>query len=156
MFKRIEVPIDGSHTSQLALDEAIALARDQHAELRVVQVVDLGPLYRAAYSGVPIADIEREIIGEAEKDLARAEEQARQAGVSVDTAVIRGDERRISHVIVDDATRWRADLIVVGTHGRHGLERLFLGSVAEGIARSASVPVMLVRERRPSQRSSVP
>jgi nucleotide-binding universal stress UspA family protein len=53
--------------------------------------------------------------------------------------------QRVSRVIVDDATRWHADLLVVGTHGRHGIEHLLLGSVAEGVARTAPGSVLLVR-----------
>ena len=145
MYKRIEVPIDGSSTSLLALQEAVELARKQNAAVRVIQVIDLGPMYRAAISGAAMADIQRAIIESAETDLANAAAIARKEGVDVETALIQGNERRISRVVVDDAKRWGADLIVVGTHGRHGLERLVLGSVAEGIARAASVPVLLVR-----------
>jgi nucleotide-binding universal stress UspA family protein len=50
-------------------------------------------------------------------------------------------------VIVDDAARWQADLVVVGTHGRHGIEHLLLGSVAEAVARTAPGAVLLVRAR---------
>ncbi|MGH2459123.1 MAG: universal stress protein [Chloroflexota bacterium] len=145
MFKRIEVPIDGSSTSLLALEKAAELAKEQHAAVRVIQVVDLGPLYRAAFSGINISDIEQMIIQDAETDLANAAAIARRDGVSVETALIRGNERRISQAIVEDANHWGADLIVVGSHGRHGLERLVLGSVAEGIARAATVPVLIVR-----------
>ena len=52
---------------------------------------------------------------------------------------------RLANVVVAEAARWPADLIVVGTHGRRGLSHVFLGSVAEGIVRSAPVPVLLVR-----------
>jgi len=145
MFKRIEVPIDGSSTSLLALETAVGLAKQQNAAVRVIQVIDLGPMYRGALSGVSIANLERAIIQGAETDLANAAAIAGKAGMGVETALIQGNERRISRVIVDDANRWGADLVVVGTHGRHGLARLVLGSVAEGIARAASVPVLLVR-----------
>ncbi len=144
-FGRIEVPIDGSSTSLQALKQAVTLARENQGRLRIIQVVDLGPLYRAALSGVNIAEIEKAIIQDAETDLAAAAAIAREGGVCAETALIQGNERRISHEIVDDANRWGADLLVVGTHGRHGLERLVLGSVAEGVARASTVPVLLVR-----------
>ncbi|HLB16507.1 MAG TPA: universal stress protein [Burkholderiales bacterium] len=53
--------------------------------------------------------------------------------------------RRVADAIVEDAERWSADLIVIGTHGRRGLSKLFLGSVAEGVVRISSIPVLLIR-----------
>lgn len=145
VFQRILAPIDGSETAWRALEVAIRLASDQRALLRVIEVVDLGPVYRALGSGVDVSAIEQAILQACESDLARAFDQAAQAGVNVETALIQGSGRRISSEIVDEADRWKADLIVMGTHGRHGLERLILGSVAEGVARSALTPVLLIR-----------
>ncbi len=145
MFKRILVPIDGSDTAWVALNKAIDLAKDQGARLRIIEIVDLGPLFRASLSGVNLADIEQAIIQDCQKDLARAESLARAAGIVPETALIEGSGRRISDEIADDASRWSADLIVMGTHGRHGIERFVLGSVAEGVARTATMPVMLIR-----------
>ncbi len=60
--------------------------------------------------------------------------------------------RRVPGAIVEEARRWGADLIVVGTHGRRGLDRLLLGSVAEGVARMSPVSVLLVRGASPESR----
>jgi nucleotide-binding universal stress UspA family protein len=70
-----------------------------------------------------------------------------EAGVSAETALIKIDTlgQRIPQMIVADAEAWPADLIVIGTHGRRGLSHLFLGSVAEGVARVATKPVLLFR-----------
>jgi nucleotide-binding universal stress UspA family protein len=62
--------------------------------------------------------------------------------------LLESDAKRLSSLIVEEAQRWGADLIVVGTHGRRGLEGIWLGSVAEGVARTAPVSVLLVRGRR--------
>lgn len=145
MFTRILVPIDGSDTAWAALNKAIELAKDQHAALRIIEIVDLGPLFRASISGANLADIEKAIIQDCKRDLARADALARSAGLTPETALIEGSGRRISSDIIDEAERWSADLIVMGTHGRHGIERFVLGSVAEGVARSAPVPVMLIK-----------
>jgi len=145
MFQRILVPIDGSQTAFRALDVAIELAKQQNALLRVVEVVDLGPLYRASTSGVNIAEIEKAMLQSCQSDLNQATARATRAGVNLETSLIEGSGRRISNDIVDEAQRWKADLIVIGTHGRHGLQRLVLGSVAEGVARTAPAPVLLVR-----------
>jgi nucleotide-binding universal stress UspA family protein len=60
---------------------------------------------------------------------------------------LHGDGRRASDVILEAAIKWRADLIVMGTHGRRGLDRLLIGSDAERVLRSTPVPLLLVRER---------
>ena len=67
------------------------------------------------------------------------------SGATVETALLEASGERIASVIEGEARHWQADLIVIGTHGRSGLSRLLLGSVAEGVARSAPVPVLLVR-----------
>ncbi|HET7877050.1 MAG TPA: universal stress protein, partial [Methylomirabilota bacterium] len=76
---------------------------------------------------------------------AKAGARAREAGVAVEPALLESDGRRVAAVVVDEARWWEADLIVVGTHGRRGLDRLLLGSVAEGVVRAAPVTVLLVR-----------
>ncbi len=77
--------------------------------------------------------------------LAQAAEKVRQSGVTAEIALLEVTGERIASVIDGEARRWPADLFVIGTHGRSGLSRLLLGSVAEGVVRGASVPVLLVR-----------
>jgi nucleotide-binding universal stress UspA family protein len=78
---------------------------------------------------------------------ARGRRARPKAGVRTETRLLDLDEQgqRISERIANEAVAWPADLIVLGTHGRRGMDRLMLGSVAEGVARAATVPVMLVR-----------
>lgn len=144
MFQRILVAIDGSRTSDCALEEAIKLAKDQRACLRVVHVVDLGPLYEAEASGIDTSEAEEAVTREGWRELDRAKARAQQAGIIVETKLLAVYDSPISDAIIDDAKRWPADLIVLGTHGRHGLSRLVLGSVAEGVARRSPIPVLLV------------
>jgi nucleotide-binding universal stress UspA family protein len=145
MYQRILAPIDGSDVSNDAVVEASRLAQDQSAEPCLAHVVDLGLLYRAVASGVSIDRLAEILIENGRQDLAAAVALARPLGVKPQTVLLRSDGRHVSDEIVDEAKRWPADLIVMGTHGRAGLERLFLGSVAEGVARAAPVPVLLVR-----------
>jgi nucleotide-binding universal stress UspA family protein len=77
--------------------------------------------------------------------LDRATALAGGANIRAGVALLDMNGRRTSSVIVDEAKRWHADLIVVATHGRH--EEVLLGSVAEGVARTASVSVLLVRDQ---------
>ena len=145
MYQRILVAVDGSDVSNHALREAIDFAKDRQAVLRLVHVIDLAPLYRAVSSGVPIEDVEQAIVESGKGIVDDAAKQVTQAGLTAETALLRANGERISTTICNDAQRSGAELIVIGTHGRHGLERLFLGSVAEGVARESRIPILLVR-----------
>lgn len=73
-------------------------------------------------------------------------------GVKAEPALAEGRGRLVSDVILDDAKKWRADLIVMGTHGHRGFKRLLLGSDAERVLRDAPVPVLLVHRDKPKRR----
>lgn len=148
MYRRILVGVDGSTASLGALQEAIDLARDGRAELRIIHVVESPYTYPDVLYGQGSVDLEalRQTWRHAgQRVLDQAVGRARQAPIEVESALLEDGARRLSAVIADEAKEWRADLIVVGTHGRRGLERLLLGSVAEGVARTAPVSVLLVR-----------
>ena len=144
MYKRILVAIDGSSTSDLTLGEAIKLAKEQKAALRLVHVVDVAPALEPPY---PFADYEKALREEGEKILATRATTAREAGIEADSKliIIEMFGERIYDAIEEEAKDWAADLIVVGTHGRRGFRHLMLGSVAEGVIRVATKPVLLIR-----------
>ncbi len=146
MFKRILVAVDSSDTGALALQTAIGLATGWQAQLRVVHVVDLANINL----GADFVDQPRgteDLVKGGEEILRRADETAAASGVAFESQLVTIETLRpgVSEAIASDAEAWGADLIVIGTHGRRGLRRLVLGSVAEGVARAASVPVLLVR-----------
>jgi nucleotide-binding universal stress UspA family protein len=146
MYNRILVAVDGSDTSKLALKEAIKLAKDQHSVLRLVHVVDPTEIYFVVEGSYAI-DYQKALEAAGQEVIAQCSVIAAQAGMAIEAASI-GIEKRGQHiydVIEDEAERWRADLIIIGTHGRRGIRRLFLGSVAEGLTRIASKPVLLIR-----------
>jgi nucleotide-binding universal stress UspA family protein len=161
MYKRILVAIDGSDTSDLALREAIRLAKDQKARLLLVHVVDVTPPpYPVPYmtteiaqspsplaTQLPLADYQKALQEGGEMLLATRATTAREAGVDVDSKLIIIEmlEKRIGDAIEEQSKQWRADLIVVGTHGWRGFQHLMFGSVAEGVIRVATKPVLLVR-----------
>ncbi len=150
MYRRILVATDGSKTSALALQEACRLAAGSDARLRIVHVIDSPYAYADSwYAAVSVdADaVQRAWRSAGQEVLNQAAAQVRQAEIPVETALLESDGQRVSRVIVDDAERWPAEVIVVGSHGRQGLEQLLIGSVAEGVARSARVPVLLVRAK---------
>jgi nucleotide-binding universal stress UspA family protein len=82
-----------------------------------------------------------------QKVLATCAATAREAGIEANTkfVVLEVLTQRICDAIIDEAKRWPADLIVFGTHGRHGFNHLLLGSVAEGVIRLATKPVLVIR-----------
>lgn len=92
-------------------------------------------------------DHERALREVGERVLLQAQSIVKAAGLEAETVLkqIITVQQHPADEIVAEAARWPADLIVVGTHGRRGLRRLFLGSVAEGVARMAEQPVLLVR-----------
>ena len=147
MYKHILVAVDGSDTSNLALQEAIKLAKEQQAELHLIHVVDETPAYMMVETPYPVADLQKAMREAGQKVLAICAATAREAGIEADTkfAVLEVLTQRICDVINEEAKRWPADLIVIGTHGRRGFNHLILGSVAEGVIRFATKPVLVIR-----------
>lgn len=145
MYRRVLIAVDSSPTSEWALNEAIRLARDQHARLRIIHIIG-DPYAYFAIDGTPpetIITVEQEWRHTGQTILHRAAKMACQEGVQPEIALLEEDERT-SAAIIADAQRWRADLLVLGTHGRHGLSELLLGSVAEEVLRDSAIPVLLV------------
>ena len=147
MYKQILVPVDGSDTSNLALAEAIKLAKDQQAALRLIHVVDETTVYMMVETPYPIADYLKVMHEAGQKVLSICAAKAQEAGIKADTklVVIESLTQRICDAINEEAKRWSADLIVIGTHGRRGFNHLLLGSVAEGVIRLATKPVLIFR-----------
>ena len=146
MYQRILVAVDGSSTSDRALQEAIRLAKDQHAALHIVHVVDMVPLiWDMEYTDSEA--IQRALRQAGRTIIDRARETAQSAGIEAEAqlAEIGTPGQRVAGKIVEAATAWPADVLVIGTHGRRVLDHLLLGSIAEGVARLAPMPVLLVR-----------
>ena len=145
MYERVAVAIDGSETATRALAEAVRLARQGHGRLRIIHVVDLGSLLVTGGEGIDLDRVEGAWCAAGRRILDQGADLARTADVEAETVLLETDGQRVGDVIAADAASWHADLLVVGTHGRHGIRHLLLGSVAEGVARAATVPVLLVR-----------
>jgi nucleotide-binding universal stress UspA family protein len=147
MYKQILVSVDGSDTSNLALKEAIKLAKEQQASLRLIHVVDETTVYMMVETPYPIADYLKMVREAGQKVLSTCAKTAQEARIKVDTklVVIESLTQRICDAVNEEAKRWPADLIVIGTHGRRGFNHLLLGSVAEGVIRLATKPVLIFR-----------
>jgi nucleotide-binding universal stress UspA family protein len=146
MYKRILVPIDGSRASNLGLAEAVRLAKSQRATLCLLHVVDESVIGRAYDTGGAGLDRLLSALRESgRKVIARASAKLRKQRIRFKAVTVENMLGSVSDVIVRQARRQRADLIVLGTHGRRGLTRMVMGSDAEGVVRSSPVPVLLVR-----------
>jgi nucleotide-binding universal stress UspA family protein len=143
MYSRILVPVDGDAASDAALAEALQFAREQGARVRFVHVCE--PLPYILAEG-PV-DLTAEIRRQGDFIIAAAVAKAGTAAVAAEAALVETADRRVAEAITAEARGWGADLIAMGTHGRRGFEHLVLGSVAEGVVRRATVPVLLLRSR---------
>lgn len=125
MYERILVPTDGSRGSERVADHAIAIAGAFDGTLEVVHVREDGT-------------------DEGRASMESIVERARDRGIDAEAAILEGRPHR---AIVDRAEEGDADAIVMGTHGRDGLDRVLLGSVTERVVRLSPVPVLTVRLR---------
>jgi nucleotide-binding universal stress UspA family protein len=144
MYQRILVPVDGSATSDAGLAQAINLARLTGASLRLLHVVD-GVTSLMTGEGYVSGDVFAILKQAGQSVLDEARMKVDAAGIPVDTALFDDLSHRLSDRVAEQVKEWDADLIVLGTHGRRGVRRMLLGSDAEQIVRTATVPVLLVR-----------
>jgi nucleotide-binding universal stress UspA family protein len=146
-FKRILVPVDGSAPSRAGLERAIALAKSSRARLRLLHVVDENAVMRGIEPALNVGELLDILMEDGRKVLAAAAELARKRGIRADTVLNELHLGRVADRIVRESAKWRADLIVMGTHGRRGIGRLVMGSDAESVLRDSRVPVLMVKAR---------
>lgn len=144
MYQHILVPVDGSATSARALEEALRLGQQQGTQLELVYVLaDIRLMDANSY--INYAEMKETMKNSGRKILAQAQTVVQEAGVAADTKLLDANGERIANVIIEEARRWPANLIVIGTHGRSGFSRVLFGSVAEGVVRTSHIPVLLIR-----------
>ena len=146
MYSKILVAVDESDTSRHALQQAIELAKNLSAALRLVHVVDMSWLPIGPEVAIDVEALRQARYGAGKKVIAAACDAAKAAGFEAETVLAETEApiQQVAEVIVNEASRWGADLVVMGTHGRRGLQRLMLGSVAERVTRLSTGPVFLV------------
>lgn len=148
MYRRILVPLDASRASQLAFRQALDLARSRPVRVRLLNVLEESAMMPALSAYPLLGDMSfllDSLKASRSKMLQDALELAEAHGVKAEPAVRRSGSRHVSDVILDEARKWRADLIAMGTHGRRGMDRLITGSDAARVLLDANVPVLLVR-----------
>ena len=161
-LNRILIPLDGSALAESALGKATELAGDGGATLMLLRAAEARSL-----PGVDPTEAQVEVVREAEEYLAGVTARLSTQGIkSVETSVWYGSA---ASAIVEAARLRKADMIVMSTHGRSGLGRLILGSVAESVLRGTTTPILLLRaaeapletppgaeQARPSRRGEPP
>lgn len=141
MFERILVPLDGSPRAEVILSLLARILRREDSEIVLLRVVDIPP----SVGRVNLAVVRAQHREEAQKYLQGLAERFSSSGAKVHARVAHGAP---ADVILDTAEREGATMIALSTHGRTGLARWALGSVAEKVARTSDVPVLLVRSFR--------
>jgi nucleotide-binding universal stress UspA family protein len=144
---RILLAIDDSKFSEAAIEAVIEQARPHGTEVRVLHVLESPPLLVAREMGGHDPALETAWESERQRAkavVAKAAELLRARGLKVAAAVEDGDPKS---KILDVAEEWHADLIVLGSHGRKGLNRFLMGSISDAVARHASCSVEIVRIR---------
>ncbi len=144
---KILLAIDGSKYSDATVQALAAQIRTENAEVLVLEVVE-PRIYSTPPQMAPgyqpeMAEIMKEQFKQAQQNVDRSATTLRGAGFKVSTRVLEAEPRT---GILDLAGEWHADLIVLGSHGRKGLQRFMLGSVAESVARGAYCSVLIVRK----------
>jgi nucleotide-binding universal stress UspA family protein len=141
---KVLLAIDGSAASDHAIDEVRSRPWPRPSTVRVLSVVQpyTPPATEVVLASATLDDIRARQVEEAERFTKSAGERIAAPELTVETAVREGDPRT---EIVDAADEWRADLIVVGSHGRTGLKRLVLGSVSQSVVEHAHCSVEVVR-----------
>ena len=143
---KILLAIDGSKYSDATVQALAAQIRTENAQVLVLQIVEpriySTPPQMAAGYQPEMAEIMKEQFKRAQESVDRSAATLRSAGFEANTRVLEAEPRT---GILDLANEWHADLIVLGSHGRKGLQRFMLGSVAESVARGAYCSVLIVR-----------
>lgn len=145
MFKHILVPVDGSPTSMLAVNKAIGLAKAFGSAVTALYVLDPYPFTGV---GADFAYGQAQYLSAATAEANAALEAVRQAmhEAQIEVQVLIGEGHAVHEGVVQALEKTGADLVVMGSHGRRGLEKLMLGSVAQRVLSAVHVPVLVVRQ----------
>ncbi len=143
-LSRILCPTDYSATSDNAVRYAVEFARKVGAHVRFVHILSAATPPEKTVETPELPALEQEDDDALPEQFSRLLMAEKKKGLDADFRVIKGEAPK---VIAEQAHSWGADLIIMGSHGRTGLQRLIMGSVAEEVFRSSDIPVLLVKEQ---------
>lgn len=145
IFKKIMVATDGSELVKKAVDTAIELAKIGKSKLYAVYVISEGDYYSSMSLSIDaewIKAMEEHLLLEGKEAVGYVENAGKAANVEVEPVILEGN---VASEIVDFAEKHDIELIVLGTHGKTGIQRFLIGSVAENVVRYSKKPVLVVR-----------
>lgn len=144
-YKHLLVPVDESPMSYAAAEQALSLAKDLKCPVTIMSVIAVDPFVGVDFYKVApaITDYFMQAEQNAQNRLAEIQQSFSLEGISVDTKIIRGVAA--SEGIVQIANEIGADLIIMGSHGRTGVKKMMLGSVAQNVLTQSPVPVLIVK-----------
>ncbi|OZI60602.1 universal stress protein [Bordetella genomosp. 11] len=151
MYRNIMIALDGSKAARAALDKAVQLAAQERATLYAVSVVEYPSDYYTSLVYDP-AEMRKSIDVQTGDILKEAAKTVSSKGVPVQTRLVHNTSggNTVAEQLDRVARELDADLVVMGTHGRKGVQRLLLGSVAEAFIRLTDRPVLLYPDRAPA------
>lgn len=144
-YKHLLVPVDGSQISFSAVKQAAILAKTLESELTLISLVAEDPFTDADfyYSSTIMKEYFVQAYENADKALLEAKKIAEEVGVTAKTSIIKGQIN--AKGVVEAAEKCHADLIVMGSHGRKGFQKMILGSFAQDILTNTSLPVLIIK-----------
>ena len=144
-YKHLLVPVDESPMSYAAAEQALSLAKDLNCPVTIMSVIAVDPFVGVDFYKVApaITDYFMQAEQNAQNRLAEIQQSFSREGISVDTKIIRGVAA--SEGIVQIANEIGADLIIMSSHGRTGVKKMMLGSVAQNVLTQSPVPVLIVK-----------
>ncbi len=146
MYKKILVPLDGSEVAEAVLPHEERLAKDHDAEIVLLRVA-VNPAFEFAMSDPAIAaQVVSDMEQQSKEYMAAMEARLKGKGFKVTSAIVEGG---VAEAILREAEERGADLIAMSTHGRSGMARWLIGSVADKVVRASPLPVLLVRPSQP-------
>jgi len=148
MYKKILIATDGSEFAAKAVKHGLSLAKVTKASVTIVTVTEIWSALEMAHKskvGIkdPISDYEKHAAAVAEKNLGSAEKLAKQSGVTYTCVHIK--DSHPAEGIIEAANKRKCDLIVMASHGRRGIQKVLLGSVASEILTHSKTPVLIVK-----------
>jgi nucleotide-binding universal stress UspA family protein len=150
VLRKILIATDGSKTAKKAADFGVQIAGLSNAKVYTVYVIDTTPYYSIPLDQVWSKEVYEQLENMGYEITSDVEKTAKAAGLEAESLVLKGDP---AQSIVNFAEEQNVDMIVVGSHGIGGFERLVIGSVSEKVVRHAKVPVLVVREQKEQEKS---
>lgn len=147
MFKKIYIPVDNSDIAEKLLVEGLTFAKSINAEVKIVHVVNFEQI-TFGIEMVGIAELKDTLIQIANKFITHIKEKMQKKGFAVEVGLLENYGGDLAQLIIEDATKWKADLFVLGSHHLGSFAHFITGGIVEDIAEECDIPVLLVTKHK--------